>query len=375
MTIWKTNQYAFLITLKRFNLLLLSILTHLPLSATSVNAEIELGVITELSGSFIANGEDCRLGHETAMNAYTENGAINGQKIKLVYGDSRGEGKTAINELRKLISANNLNAILVNRSQVAMAISPILLAKRLPMVAVAAHPDLIRLNSFAFRIFPSSRAEAEAISRELARRQLKSIAMVSLEDEYLIALRDSIRQMLPKRQILLDETVLEGEMDYVSLASRILILKPQVVFVNLGINQSGLLIRRLREQSTSLAIFSNFWVQKKEVIGAAGKANTENVFFVGLSNDLPQFERELKRLNPALLPTANYYACHAALGVVLQTIRRNPGIQSAQDMHKALLETKSVSLLDEKLEMREREALFRLSTYEIKNGIPVRRDQ
>src|SRR4051794_39605292 len=47
--------------------------------------EIKLGVLTELSGQFASNGVDCRIGHDTALKAYTDQGKIGDYRVRLIY--------------------------------------------------------------------------------------------------------------------------------------------------------------------------------------------------------------------------------------------------------------------------------------------------
>lgn len=354
-------------------LILLSLLPIFLLSPfTSCFSEdnYNIGIITELSGPFAANGEDCKIGHASAMTAYTEKGLINKKKVNLLYGDSRGEGKTGINELNKLLSGNELLAVLVNRSQVAMPINSISKSKKISLVGVAGHPDFVESNPYAFRLFPSAKYESQAIIRVLTELKVKSIAVISLEDEYLSALKNNVLSDFKSTggKVLYEDSVIEGESDFTSIASKIAQANAEAVFVNLGLSQTGIMIKKLREQKVKSPLFSNFWVQKKEVIDAAGKENIEGTFFIGVSNQLPGFAKILKSIRADLKPSGVTYSCHAALGFVLQALNGNKGIDNKESLYQELLQLKEFHLIDETIGIENREAVFKFSKFVIKNG-------
>lgn len=359
------------------NIFLFSIL--LPLTfcssfAFAVDKEIRIGVLTELSGPFATNGKDCRIGHETAMNAFSTNGQVGPYKVKLVYGDSRGEGKTAVTEFNKLIDQDNVQAVLLNRSQVGMPINPLSKAKKVALLGVVGHSHFAAENPYAFRFYPSSIDEGAYLAKKILEKNIKTMAAVGLQDEFLVALQDETIKTFKKAggQVLLDERITEADVDLSSLVSKLSGAKPDLIFVNLGIGQTGFLIRKIREQGMRQPIISNFWVQKKEVIDNAGIAAIEGTGFVAISTKLPGFSKELDKVSSGLKASSVYYACHVALASALQAIRdAKSEVQDREDFYQAMLAVKSLKLLDETLPVIEREVKFTMEFSTINNGVPV----
>jgi len=333
--------------------------------------EIPLGVLTELSGPFAVNGVDCKAGHESALKAFSENGKVGKYKIVLVYGDSKGEGKTAVTEFNKLVAEKKVFGVLVNRSQAAMPLNPLSKLKKIPLLGVVGHPSFVSENDYAFRVYPSSKYEGPFLAENILKKGFKKIAALGLQDEYLVALQSETLNHFKSKggEVLIDESVTENELDFISLVSRVTRANPDIIFVNFGVSQSGILIRKLREQGLKQPIISNFWIQKSDVIDAAGKDAIEGTGFVGIASELPKFEKALNEVLPGSKASSVFYACHVATALAIQAIKDSKeDIKDSQSFYKALSRASELQLLDEKLPIIQREISFHLEFSNIIGG-------
>lgn len=333
--------------------------------------EIRLGVLTELSGQFASNGNDCRAGHSAALKAFSNNGNVGKYKIKLIYGDSKGEGKAAVSEMNKLLAQDSVIAILANRSQVVMPLNPISRARKVPLLGVAAHPDLISENEYAFRFYPSTQFEGPMLAKKMIEHGAKKVAALGLQDEYLVALQKSTTEELKKlgATVVYDETVTDNELDFNTLISRIAAKQPDYLLINFGLGQSGVVIRKIRERGLKQPIVSNFWIQKEDVIKNAGKENMEGAGSIGIAATLPKFGEALQEFAPGARSSTIYYACHVALASFLHAVKNSPvDVKDSTSALQALQNLKKVELLDETLPVKDREVQFTLEYSTIRDG-------
>jgi ABC-type branched-subunit amino acid transport system substrate-binding protein len=144
--------------------------------------------------------------------------------------------------------------------------------------------------------------------------------------------------------------------------------RPQAIFVNLAVEQSGITIRKIRELGLSQPLFSNFWGATAEVRKAAGAANIAGLQYVTIDVSKPVFSREMSNLFPGTSLTAISYSCFAATRAVLLAVERL-GLSkpiSAASLHQALSSLPLLDLPDEGLEIKNRELQFKLTLGRVK---------
>lgn len=93
------------------------------LSSSSSEA-VKVGLITPMTGNFSYYGEYVPRGMELAVEEINANGGINGRPISVVIEDSMADPKQGLSAFNKLSSIDGIKLILVNNSDVMMAIAP-----------------------------------------------------------------------------------------------------------------------------------------------------------------------------------------------------------------------------------------------------------
>jgi len=109
--------------------------------------EVKIGVILPISGALAATAEDLKRGIEFAVSEINEAGGIkslDGAKIKIVYGDSEAEPSIGATEAERLITTENVVAILgAYQSSVTKTVSSVCERYEVPMVNPdSTSPDL-----------------------------------------------------------------------------------------------------------------------------------------------------------------------------------------------------------------------------------------
>lgn len=332
--------------------------------------EIRIGLIGSFTGSFASSGQDSREGFEIARQHFAPRDMLQGRKLKFVYADSKGLPKVGVSEFTKLANIDQVHAVIVTRSQIAMPLNPLSLREKIPLLGIAGHPNYVRDNKFAFRFWPSTEIEGSAVA-ELARESNhKSLAVITREDEWTLSLSEEADKTFKRLggEVVYNESVHGDELDLRSVITQVKLANPDAIFVNLGVDQIGLFVRNAREQGIKAQLYSNTWGQKEEVIQSAGEENIEGLIVVELDTAKPKFLDALERSFGHRNANAVTYTCYAALSFLLDTLSKHAKIQDRASFHNYLAAEKSVELLDETITIRKREALFDIAVKEVRAG-------
>lgn len=333
-------------------------------------SEIRIGLMTELTGTFAANGADCKHGYELARRTLLHGDQINGYHLQFIYGDTKGEAKSGISEFLKLVESDGIQVGIANRSQVVMAINPLSKQKKIPFVAVVGYASLLKDNDYAFRFWPSTHQEGAALAQRVLASGFKSAAIVTWEDEWTVSIREAFADEFKRGggRIVMDELCGDLQTDFTSIITRLRSLAPQAIFVNLGLNNAGVFIRKLREQGLRQPLFGSYYTRKKEVAESAGSQAIEGLVLEEIAMRGEKFQRGLKQLFGNVEASAITFACYTGLAGIFQALRDTPGIRDPQQLHAALLAMKEVPLLDSTLKLSGREALYDLDFKVIRQG-------
>lgn len=331
--------------------------------------EVSIGLLAELSGPFSSIGEDCRRGYKVAFTSLTDSGRIGQYIVKPLYGDHQRDPKIGLAEFNRFVEQHVL-AIASNSSGVVMALNPSSRGKSLPLLGISAHPKFVSGNDSGYRFWLNARVEGAGLATRAIQSGYRSAAMLTLEDDYPLAVTDGFRDEFKKRggEVTFDDRILKTETEFTSLAVRIRKTKPDVLFINIVGDQLPLVIRKFREQQLSQPILATFSLGKSEYIESAGKANVEGATFLDIDGQKPKFAARLKDAYGVTLPTGLHYTCYAAVGFFLEALRANPNIRTSADLDATMKGIQTISLLDGAMAIAGREAQFDYGFRTVRSG-------
>lgn len=257
----------------------------------SPGTPIKVGMLLPLSGGYAAIGADNRQGIELALTEIGEDSLLP------VFGDSRTEPSHAINEFKRLVHSDGVQAVFAFRGPIGMAVNPFSRQLRVPLLGGVGNKQFTLLNEYAFQVWPPSDQEGEFIATTIQKIGGDRVGIVTAQDDWTKAVSDALRAILLRDgiSVVFDEDVSPPEHDFRALVARLRHVEPGIIFVNVGISQIGPLIRQLREAGLRTPIISNFWINKPEVIQFAGSDALEDVMFAEMSTELPALRKETRR--------------------------------------------------------------------------------
>ncbi len=127
--------------------------------ATGGGEDILIGAIYPLSGSVAAIGQNIQKGVDFAVEMINEAGGINGSMVKIVYGDSQGAPKVGLSEAERLITQENVVAMIgCYQSGVTEVVAPIAEQYGVPLLTAISTADVLTTHGYEyfFRLAPSN---------------------------------------------------------------------------------------------------------------------------------------------------------------------------------------------------------------------------
>lgn len=319
--------------------------------------EITVGFIIDLTGPASSLGEDCRQGFEVARQTFAGEDRVNATPIRFVFGDSKGDPKTAVLEFTRMVDSERSLAVLVSRTHLAMAVNPVSRHKQVPLLASSASPSFVSDNLYAFRVWPRADQEGAALAAKAIEKNAKTIAVVTTEDDYLMAMTTSFKSNFTKLngRVVVDQTVDKDFVDFSSIISQLRTKKPDAVFLNVAIPQLGVAYRRMHELGVRKQAFSSYWVFKKEVLESAGPEALEGAIAVEMDYQRPNFAGAFQARFGHPPPSSMAYSCYVGTAQILQAIGRKPDMHTPAEMYEQLSDAKTIELLDEPGVLEDRE--------------------
>ena len=368
--------HARFVRVARAGMLPLAAITLLLGSALAARAareeKIPLGFLLPLSGNFAPVGNDCRQGVEAAL---VEKGQP--ANVSILFADSKADPATALTEYRKLADADKAIGAFAFRGPVGMAVSPVAKAGKIPLLGGVGNKDFTLNNPYAFQVWPRSDEEGEFLAKKFLEHGFKRAAIVTLEDDWTAAVSAGFKDAYTKAggTVTLEEAILPGESDFKTFASRLRRDDATAIFLNVGLAQSGVFIKQLREQQLAKPIFSNFWSAKKESLDAAGPGGSEGVMFVEMATGYPKLAETLRSKFDAKASGATLSSYAAAIWLLqaIESSATSPEteVTSAERLFAALSAQKELRTADGIFPIVDRQVKFPLVLKTIRNGVGV----
>jgi branched-chain amino acid transport system substrate-binding protein len=332
-------------------------------------SEFTIGVLADLSGTSANIGEDCRRGYEVARAIFAPNDQAGSYKLKVVYADHQAEPKVGVTEFNRL-TQQGAKIIVSNRSTVCLAMNPLSRKSQVPILGLTGTPDFIAGNPYAFDMWPSAKDEGQALATEAVKIGTAKVAILTTQDDWTLALRDAFKERLLSLggEVVSDEEVLKGEIDFANVISKLKAKAPQAIFINLRPGQVGTCARRLREQGLGQQLIGNFYIRTPQEINLAGKTVLNGALYAEVNYSRPRFLLKFKQLFPKEEPTGVTYSAFAGFWFVLETLSKNPALKSGADVFRALSANKNIQLPDEEISLEGRVLRYALVVRRLEPG-------
>jgi branched-chain amino acid transport system substrate-binding protein len=233
--------------------------------AGAQSGTVNVGVILPLSGANAQFGINSRNGIELVADEINAAGgikALGGAKINLVVADSTSTPTTAATVAQRLITQNEVSAILgAFASSLTLAISEVTERRELPLLTMS-FADQITGRGFKSifqvvakaSVLGAAQLDYTRAIAEAAGQKLEKVAIMYEDTAYGTAQAEGLRQAAKKAgvQVVMDDAYPLGITDATPLINKLRTSGAQAVFPVSYLNDSLLIIRTMRQQKITI---------------------------------------------------------------------------------------------------------------------------
>jgi branched-chain amino acid transport system substrate-binding protein len=175
------KKYTRMLSILSLTILFLLLTTMKSIAADSDDV-YKFAVLLPLTGPIAFLGEPVTTGIDLAIKKINDSGGINGKKLEVVYGDTKGDSKQSITVFRQLLLSENIKVFMPFLTGETLAIQPIAKDEDVIVMSLTVHEPAANKDMNTFRLSYSFQAEALAMADYLMKQDLKSISVIYSED-------------------------------------------------------------------------------------------------------------------------------------------------------------------------------------------------
>jgi len=237
--------------------------------------EIKIGAVMPMSGPIAAYGQVTNLGIELANKLQPT--LKNGDTIKIVLLDNKGDKVETANATTRLISSDKVVAILgaltsTNTAQV-IAIAD---KKKVPVIAsVATNDKLTSRRTYANRVCFTDSFQGEVVANYAKEQGYKTaVVVIDQAQVYSLGLAKAFQKAFKKAggKIVKKIKVTSGDKDFKAVVSQIKKINPDFMFLPLYHPEASMIARQSKQLGLSKPMFSGDGVANQTFIDLGGKS-------------------------------------------------------------------------------------------------------
>ena len=246
--------------------------------------EILIGEYGSLTGSEATFGQST---HEAIMLAVDEinaAGGVNGRKLKVLTEDDQSKAEEAANAVTKLISQNNVVAVLGEvASSNSLAAAPICQSNKVPMITPSStNPTVTEKGDYIFRMCFLDSYQGAAMAKYVTKTLgMKTAAiLIDVKSDYSTGLGNFFKQAFIANggRIVGEASYAKGDNDFKAQLTSLRSGNPQMLFVPGYYNDIGQIASQARDLGMKMPLVGGDGWESPKLIEIGGK-NLEGCFY------------------------------------------------------------------------------------------------
>ncbi|MFO1061351.1 MAG: ABC transporter substrate-binding protein [Dongiaceae bacterium] len=254
--------------------------------ATARAESVKIAVVGPMSGNYAQYGAYLRNGVELAAKAINASGAAGSYTIEVVAEDDQMDPKQAATVAQRLVSANDILAVVGHfSSTTSLAAQPIYQRAGIPMISPSStSPDLANKANFYRTAVTDDVVSTQLADYAVKTKGFKRIAILYQTGTSTIAQGEIFAKRAKElgAEIVLMEGHEPERVDFQAVVTKLVPLKPDLVFVPTFTAEASKIARQLREAGITAPLMGTdalFDPQFIELAGAAGDGTYAAAFF------------------------------------------------------------------------------------------------
>jgi branched-chain amino acid transport system substrate-binding protein len=248
--------------------------------APTTKEPIKIGAILPLTGEAAVWGENVKTGIELAKEEINKKGGINGRKLEIIYEDGQCDSKTGVSAAQKLITVDKVQVIIGEVcSSVTLAIAPIANQNKVVLITPASSADSIsQAGEYIFRNYPRNSQFLDKIIELIEKLNKKKIAILFVNNDYGVGLKDYALQKISKEKIVLVEGHDQKETDFRTTLTKLKSFNPDAVILATYYEDGALILKQAKEMKINALFLGTDAFDDPKVIEIAKEAAEGLIF-------------------------------------------------------------------------------------------------
>jgi branched-chain amino acid transport system substrate-binding protein len=245
---------------------------------TTTEGEIVVGEYGSLTGAEATFGQSTHNAIMLAVDQVNAAGGVNGRKIRVITEDDQSKPDEAANAVTKLISQNNVIAVLGEvASSNSLAAAPICQSNKVPMITPSStNPTVTEKGDYIFRMcFLDSyqgASMANYVVKDLGMK--KAAILIDVKSDYSTGLAGFFEQafIAAGGKVVAKQSYAKGDSDFRSQLTTIKAASPEVIFVPGYYNDIGQIAIQARDLGMQMPLAGGDGWESPKLIEIGGKA-------------------------------------------------------------------------------------------------------
>jgi branched-chain amino acid transport system substrate-binding protein len=237
--------------------------------AQSAQAEINIGIVSSLTGAAAA------LGNDTKRAVAMMPASIGGEKVNYIMLDDATDPTGAVKSTRKLISENKVDAIIgpnINPSAAAMV--QVVDETKTPLLVTTPYFPPADKRTWVFQAVQSAGLMVQRLVEDMVENKVKTVAFIGFADSWGDLLYTELQQATQAAniKIVASERYKRPDTSVTAQALKLVSAKPDVIFVGASGAPAALPQIELRQRGYTGKIYQSHGVTTKDFLRIGGKS-------------------------------------------------------------------------------------------------------
>ncbi len=240
--------------------------------------EILVGEYGSLTGGQATFGQSTHNGIMLAVDEINGAGGVNGRKVRVITEDDQSKSEEAANAVTKLISQNNVIAVLGEvASSSSLAAAPICQSNKVPMITPSSTNERVtQVGDYIFRMCFIDPYQGEAMANYLSRQlgMKRAAILIDVKSDYSTGLAANFERVFLANggQIVGKQSYAQGDSDFRSQLTTLKAANPEVIFVPGYYNDIGQIAIQARDLGMPQPLAGGDGWESPKLIEIGGKA-------------------------------------------------------------------------------------------------------
>ena len=240
--------------------------------------EIVVGEYGSLTGGQATFGQSTHNGIMLAVDEINSAGGVSGRKIRVITEDDQSKSEEAANAVTKLISQNNVIAVLGEvASSASLAAAPICQSNKVPMISPSSTNEKVtKVGDYIFRMCFIDPYQGEAMANFVSKQLgMKNAAiLIDVKSDYSTGLAANFERVFLANggKIVGKQSYAQGDSDFRSQLTTLKAANPEMIFVPGYYNEIGQIAIQARDLGMKQPLAGGDGWESPKLFEIGGKA-------------------------------------------------------------------------------------------------------